>query len=149
MTKCGRYGPSSFDYSPAMIRKTVKQSLTRLKTDYLDTVYLHDVEYVCTPITPRETGNHVLSLDEDAAAYGLAEGDEASVRGNGDKTFLDAFYELQALQREGLVKNIGFTGTTRLQLATASLTISQATLFPLFYDWQFSSGIPLLTNPWT
>lgn len=115
MTKCGRYGPSSFDYSPAMIRETVKRSLTRLKTDYLDAVYLHDVEYVCTPVMQKAAGNHVSSLAEDAAAYGLAEGGEAKVRGNGDQKILDAFHELQILQREGLVKNIGFTGIAQFQ----------------------------------
>ncbi|EDR12522.1 galactose dehydrogenase, partial [Laccaria bicolor S238N-H82] len=47
MTKCGRYGVASFDYSPATIRASVKQSLERLKTNYLDVVYLHDVEFVC------------------------------------------------------------------------------------------------------
>ncbi|KDQ29275.1 hypothetical protein PLEOSDRAFT_2849, partial [Pleurotus ostreatus PC15] len=47
MTKCGRYGPSTFDYKPATIRESVERSLKRLHTDYLDTVFLHDVEFVC------------------------------------------------------------------------------------------------------
>ncbi|KNZ75693.1 D-arabinose 1-dehydrogenase [Termitomyces sp. J132] len=49
MTKCGRFGPLDFDYTPSRIRDTVKRSLERLQTVYLDTVYLHDVEFVCTP----------------------------------------------------------------------------------------------------
>lgn len=120
MTKCGRYGVSSFDYSPATIRESVKRSLQRLKTDYLDTVYLHDVEFVCTTVSPRETGDHVSALRDERTAYGLAEGDEAKIRGEGDQKILDAYHELQALQSEGLVRKIGITGyplPTLLRLA--------------------------------
>ncbi|KAF8974704.1 NADP-dependent oxidoreductase domain-containing protein [Flammula alnicola] len=120
MTKCGRYGVSSFDYSPATIRESVKRSLDRLKTDYLDAVYLHDVEFVSTTVSPRTTGNHASALKDDAAAYGLADGDEAKVRGEGDQKILDAFHELQELQNEGLINNIGITGfplPTLLRLA--------------------------------
>lgn len=112
MTKCGRYGVTSFDYSPTTIRESVKRSLQRLKTDYLDTVYLHDVEFVSTAVLPRETGNHASALKDEPTAYGLAEGDEAKVRGEGDQKILDAYHELQELQREGLVRKIGLTGRT-------------------------------------
>ncbi len=101
MTKCGRYGTTKFDYSPATIRESVTRSLERLKTDYLDTVYLHDIEFVCTPVAPRATGNHVGALTDEAAAYGLAAGDEATVRGEGDQKILDAFHTLQELQSQG------------------------------------------------
>lgn len=46
MTKCGRYGVWEFDYSPASIFKSVRRSCKRLGVDYLDVVYLHDVEFV-------------------------------------------------------------------------------------------------------
>ena len=46
LTKVGRIGGSSFDYSPKWIRKSVKRSLERLNTSYLDVVYCHDVEFV-------------------------------------------------------------------------------------------------------
>lgn len=46
MTKCGRYGVWEFDYSPATIRKSVARSCRRLGVEYLDVVYLHDVEFV-------------------------------------------------------------------------------------------------------
>ena len=110
MTKCGRYGLDSFDYSPATIRESVKGSLERLKTDYLDTVYLHDVEFVCTPFAPRLRGNHIGAIKEEAASYGLAEGDKALVRGEGDQKVLDALTELRNLQREGLIRNVGISG---------------------------------------
>ena len=46
LTKVGRIGPDSFDYSPTWIRRSVKGSCKRLRTTYLDVVYCHDVEHV-------------------------------------------------------------------------------------------------------
>jgi aryl-alcohol dehydrogenase-like predicted oxidoreductase len=46
ITKCGRIGPATFDYSPAQVRYSVLRSLRRLATPYLDLVYAHDVEFV-------------------------------------------------------------------------------------------------------
>ena len=111
MTKCGRYGltASEFDYSPSTIRRSVQRSLARLHTDYLDTVYLHDVEFVCAPVQPRSEGNHMHALDTEAEAYGLAPGQE-KIRGEGDQRILDAVAELRKMKSEGLVKNIGITG---------------------------------------
>ncbi|KAF5333742.1 hypothetical protein D9611_002359 [Ephemerocybe angulata] len=120
MTKCGRYGPANFDYSPQTVRESVKRSLQRLKTDYLDVVYLHDVEFVCDQVAPHPTGQVHGALGEDAAAYGLAPGDEGTVRGQGDQKILDAFNELRKLKEEGLIKKIGITGyplPTLLRLA--------------------------------
>ncbi|KAF8665644.1 hypothetical protein AX16_000099 [Volvariella volvacea WC 439] len=120
MTKCGRYGPLNFDYTPTTIRDTVKRSLERLQTGYLDTVYLHDVEFVCTPIAPRTSGNHSTAIGAEKAEYGLAEGEEGKIRGEGDQKILDAFAELQKLQEAGLIKHIGITGyplPTLLRLA--------------------------------
>ena len=44
-TKAGRYGTNEFDFSPQRLRRSVEESLQRLKTDYLDILQLHDVEY--------------------------------------------------------------------------------------------------------
>ncbi|KAF5357625.1 hypothetical protein D9758_007444 [Tetrapyrgos nigripes] len=120
MTKCGRFGATTFDYTPSVIRNSVQQSLQRLQTTYLDTVYLHDTEYVCTPVAPASTGNHASALKEQAAAYGLAEGDETKIHGEGDQKILDAYAELRKMKEEGLIKNIGITGypvPTLLRLA--------------------------------
>uniref|UniRef100_A0A060TAT9 ARAD1B09922p n=1 Tax=Blastobotrys adeninivorans TaxID=409370 RepID=A0A060TAT9_BLAAD len=46
MTKAGRIGIDQFDYSKEWIEKSVRRSLERLHTDYLDCVYCHDVEFV-------------------------------------------------------------------------------------------------------
>jgi len=44
-SKVGRYGVSDFDFSVARVGRSVDESLRRLRTDYLDLVYCHDVEF--------------------------------------------------------------------------------------------------------
>jgi L-galactose dehydrogenase len=44
-TKCGRYGLKEFDFSYDRIITSVDESLKRLKTDYLDLMQLHDIEF--------------------------------------------------------------------------------------------------------
>ena len=82
MTKCGRYGltKEAFDYSPATIRHSVERSLSRLHTDYLDVVYLHDVEFVASNVRPQATGNVGSALTTEAFEYGLAEGMEGVIQ---------------------------------------------------------------------
>jgi D-arabinose 1-dehydrogenase len=46
LTKCGRISADEFDFSPEWVHHSVQRSLKRLKTDYLDVVYCHDVEFV-------------------------------------------------------------------------------------------------------
>ncbi|KAJ5160366.1 uncharacterized protein N7482_007370 [Penicillium canariense] len=46
MTKVGRITATQFDYSPAWVRQSVMRSLQRLRTQYLDVVFCHDVEFV-------------------------------------------------------------------------------------------------------
>lgn len=112
MTKCGRYGATKahFDYRPDTIRRSVERSLARLHTDYLDTVYLHDVEFVCSQVQPRQEGNHMHALDTENVEYGLDPGQEGKVWGEGDQILLDAVAELRKMKAEGLIKNVGITG---------------------------------------
>lgn len=58
LTKVGRIASSTFDYSPAWIRHSVRRSLHRLHTSYLDVVYCHDVEFV----SPAEVLSAVREL---------------------------------------------------------------------------------------
>jgi L-galactose dehydrogenase len=44
-TKCGRYGADQFDFSAKRITASVEESLGRLRTDYLDLLQAHDVEF--------------------------------------------------------------------------------------------------------
>ncbi|MBK8101385.1 MAG: aldo/keto reductase [Planctomycetes bacterium] len=45
MTKCGRYGPTEFDFTPARLRRSIDDSLRRLGTDHVDVLQLHDIEF--------------------------------------------------------------------------------------------------------
>ncbi|MCJ1438591.1 hypothetical protein MMC27_007981 [Xylographa pallens] len=58
LTKVGRVGGAEFDYSPSWVRTSIQRSLKRLKTEYLDVVYCHDVEFV----TPEEVLTAVTEL---------------------------------------------------------------------------------------
>lgn len=46
ITKCGRIAGDEFDYSKEWVYQSVRRSLERLKSAYLDLVYCHDVEFV-------------------------------------------------------------------------------------------------------
>ncbi len=44
-TKCGRYGVDQFDFSRASIKRNLEGSLRRLRTDHVDLLQAHDVEF--------------------------------------------------------------------------------------------------------
>ncbi|PLS04880.1 aldo/keto reductase [Neobacillus cucumis] len=44
-TKAGRYGENHFDFSKKRIIESIEESLSRLKTDYVDILFLHDIEF--------------------------------------------------------------------------------------------------------
>jgi len=45
-SKAGRYGAHQFDMSTERVLRSVDESLARLHTDYLDILFLHDIEFV-------------------------------------------------------------------------------------------------------
>ncbi len=45
MTKCGRYGLDNFDFSAARLHHSIDESLTRLRTDHVDILLAHDIEF--------------------------------------------------------------------------------------------------------
>ncbi len=45
-TKCGRYDIDAFDFSAARVRSSLDESLRRLRTDYVDILQMHDIEFV-------------------------------------------------------------------------------------------------------
>lgn len=49
LTKVGRISGDTFDYSAKWVKYSVDRSCKRMKTDYLDVVYCHDVEFVSPP----------------------------------------------------------------------------------------------------
>lgn len=127
VTKCGRYGldRDGFDYSPKTIRRSIEHSLARLNTDYLDVVYLHDVEFVAEEIMPRRSGDHTAALGTEAELYGLGEGQEAKVWGPGDQRVLDAYQELRKLQAEGVIRHIGITGKSHTKSSRCLLRFTE------------------------
>jgi L-galactose dehydrogenase len=44
-TKCGRYDVNRFDFSAARVMESAEESIKRLRTDYLDVLYAHDIEF--------------------------------------------------------------------------------------------------------
>ncbi len=44
-TKCGRYGPEDFDFSYDRVLQSIDESLERLRTDYVDILQIHDIEF--------------------------------------------------------------------------------------------------------
>jgi L-galactose dehydrogenase len=44
-TKCGRYDTDSFDFSAARVKTSIEESLRRLRTDYVDLLTAHDIEF--------------------------------------------------------------------------------------------------------
>jgi aryl-alcohol dehydrogenase-like predicted oxidoreductase len=45
-TKLGRFAPEIFDFSARRVRESVEISLQRMKTEYLDIMLCHDIEFV-------------------------------------------------------------------------------------------------------
>jgi D-arabinose 1-dehydrogenase len=115
MTKVGRYGPlkEEFDYSPQSIRLSVMRSLQRLNTAYLDVVFLHDVEFIASPVWPIPycgDFERVLNDKEGRVDWGLLPGKEGKAWGTGDETILAAVRELFKLKSEGLIQAVGISG---------------------------------------
>lgn len=54
-TKLGRYSDRHFDFSAKRVEESVHISLQRLKTDHLDVLLMHDVEFVKLPQIWEET----------------------------------------------------------------------------------------------
>ncbi|KAH9167620.1 Aldo/keto reductase [Lactarius sanguifluus] len=135
ITKVGRYGPapSDFDYSPTALRASVRRSLRRLHTEYLDVVYLHDVEFIAPCISPRAEGNHASALGAAAAAYGLApfSADAAPRTAGSDERVLEAIEALRALQAEGLIRHVGICGLPLPALLRTAQIVLERTGRPL------------------
>lgn len=60
-SKAGRYGESDFDFSAQRIVRSVEESLERLHTEYLDILFLHDIEFVPAQVILEEA---IPAMDE-------------------------------------------------------------------------------------
>ena len=54
-TKLGRYAPAHFDFSPKRVAESIDVSLERLRTDHIDIILCHDVEFVDLDYIINET----------------------------------------------------------------------------------------------
>jgi L-galactose dehydrogenase len=63
-SKLGRYSDKHFDFSPKRVEESVHVSLQRLKTDHLDILLLHDVEFVPLPQIWEETIQALIRIKE-------------------------------------------------------------------------------------
>ncbi len=54
-TKLGRFAPAHFDFSARRVAESVDISLERMKLDYVDMVFCHDIEFVNTQQIVEET----------------------------------------------------------------------------------------------
>lgn len=63
-TKAGRYGKNDFDFRATRIARSVDESLERLHTDYVDILFLHDVEFVPADIMIEEAYPALLRLKQ-------------------------------------------------------------------------------------
>ncbi len=69
-TKAGRYGPADFDFTPARLRRSVEQSLRLLRTDHVDILQLHDIEFVrLEPVLEDSYAALVAMRDEGLCRY--------------------------------------------------------------------------------
>jgi L-galactose dehydrogenase len=67
-TKCGRRGLSEFDFSPSGITKSLEDSLRRLRTDHVDLLHAHDVEFSDVQQVIHETIPAMRRLQEQGKA---------------------------------------------------------------------------------
>ena len=67
-TKCGRYGLQEFDFSYERILKSIDESLLRLKTDHVDLIQLHDIEFVEKSQVINEAIPAILKIIESGKA---------------------------------------------------------------------------------
>lgn len=63
-SKVGRYSDIHFDFSAKRVEESLHVSLQRLKTDYLDILLMHDVEFVPLPQIWEETLPSLIKLKE-------------------------------------------------------------------------------------
>ncbi|KAL4075683.1 Aldo/keto reductase family-domain-containing protein [Scleroderma yunnanense] len=133
LTKCGRFGNTraDFDLTRQGVHASVSRSLARLHTDYLDTVYVHDLEFIAETRAPRTAGLHLSALDSERDAYGLGEDQAGQVLGDGDKEVLGAVAALRELQDKGIVRRVGISGYPLPTLLRLAILVLHETGKPL------------------
>ncbi|OXM77301.1 galactose dehydrogenase [Cryptococcus neoformans Bt63] len=123
ITKVGKYGPNSSDhtYDPKVVQASVERSLRRLKTNYLDAVYLHDVEYALPG--PSYEGDPVSLLSTILSQPPVPTAEELKI--------LDGIGALRELQTTGHIILVGIAGYPLPILLRLALLVFHSTRKPL------------------
>jgi len=161
MTKVGRYRPADQingkenDFSAERVLQSVQNSLKLLNTEYLDVVYLHDVELRAECVgDANEAGFPSRALQYDRMQYGLPEEQEGTaweqyglageqegkIWGSGDAEVLEGARVLFECKDMGIIKNVGMSG--RLQISDTldePIGCHQAIRSLRYFDWQYLS----------
>jgi L-galactose dehydrogenase len=67
-TKCGRYGLDEFDFSRGRVKRSLEESLRRLRTDHVDLLQAHDVEFGSAEQIIHETIPALRELQQEGKA---------------------------------------------------------------------------------
>nr|ODN89243.1 galactose dehydrogenase [Cryptococcus depauperatus CBS 7855] len=123
ITKVGKYGPNPKDHiwEPEVLKASVNRSLQRLGTDYLDVVYLHDVEYAL-PL-PSYSGKSVMHLQKVLSQPPVPIAEESKI--------LEGIATLRQLQSQAKVTLVGIAGYPLPVLLRLALLTLHTTNKPL------------------
>ena len=71
VTKCGRYGLDDFDFTAERVTRSIDESLGRLRTDRVDLLLAHDVEFDDPELVLSETLPALLRIKEAGKARAI------------------------------------------------------------------------------
>ncbi len=116
-TKLGRYAPTHFDFSARRVRESVDISLERMRTDYLDIILCHDIEFVDMNQIWEETIPELQKIKQagkvrniGVSGYPMKIFREASANADIDVILSYNHYTLQNTMLAGLVDEMNSKG---------------------------------------
>ncbi|TIA73775.1 hypothetical protein E3P91_01287 [Wallemia ichthyophaga] len=145
ITKVGHYG-DEVNYSEARIHESLRRSFAYLNTDYLDIVYLHDVEFVAEAIADINEAGHPTRVLDNLQKYNLT--GEPRILGKGDEEVLNALRILNGYKKKGKIRNIGVSALPLPTLLRVSrLAISHLGKDSLQYVMSYANHGPQALAP--
>ena len=123
-TKLGRYTPNHFDFSARRVAESIDTSLERLKTDHLDIVLCHDVEFVDLSQIIQETIPAIRKQQEQGKVrfVGISGYPMHIFREVASKTELDVVlsYNHYTIQNTMLADNVDFFKSRNIGIMNAA-----------------------------
>lgn len=98
----------------------MQESLEAFQTDYLDVVFLHDVEFIAEEAGNANAAGFPMRALQHPQQYHLRPEDAQTSLGQGDETVVLAYQTLLELKEQGLIRRAGISGyplPTLLRLA--------------------------------